>query len=281
MITVFKNVLKFITDTKNTRMLLLAGIVILILLLLRQCGKTSNAKLELEKSISEIVRVNNNIDAYNDSIKSYKLDDNTWRSERLGYEISMEELKTKYSTLLGDFKVEKNKPPKVLIKTEYQIKEVIRDINVYVEIDSLGENRLTFIDSVKYDTINYRNISGNIPYTLVYNVTDSMYHLEPRKANIELEIGMNLNLGLFKDKDTKKINIIADTDYPGVKFISLEGASIMDDPKNKKILRQLRKNWSLGLNVGYGLNVNPKHGIINSGIYFGIGISYSPKFLQW
>jgi len=268
MITVFKNVLKFITDTKNTRMLLLAGIVILILLLLRQCGKTSNAKLELEKSISEIVRVNNNIDAYNDSIKSYKLDDNTWRSERLGYEISMEELKTKYSTLLGDFKVEKNKPPKVLIKTEYQIKEVIRDINVYVEIDSLGENRLTFIDSVKYDTINYRNISGNIPYTLVYNVTDSMYHLEPRKANIELEIGMNLNLGLFKDKDTKKINIIADTDYPGVKFISLEGASIMDDPKNKKILRQLRKNWSLGLNVGYGLNVNPKHGIINSGIYF-------------
>lgn len=281
MITIFKNIIKFITDPKNTRMLLFALIVILILLLLRQCNKTSNAKLQIEQAISEITRVNNNADALNDTIIKYNVDANTWRSEKLGYEISINELSTKYSNLLGDFKLEKNKPPRVVIKTEYEIKEIIKNVNVFVEIDSLGKNNLTFIDSVKYDSTNYRNISGKIPYELIYSSLDSSYHLEPHKANIDLEIGMNLNLGLFKDKKTKKINIIADTDYPGVTFTSLEGASILEDKKNKKLLRQLRKNWALGVNIGYGIVVNPSSGIINRGVYLGIGVSYSPKFLQW
>ena len=92
---------------------------------------------------------------------------------------------------------------------------------------------------------------------------------------------MGLNIGLFKDKETKKILLKVDTDYPGITFTSLSGANILDDPKNKKILRQTRKTWGIGINTGYGVLVNPRNGTIGSGIYFGIGLSYSPKILQW
>jgi hypothetical protein len=53
MMLIVKNILGILTDPKNTRMFLLGGIAVLSLLLLRQCGKTSEAK-------NEVVRVVNN-----------------------------------------------------------------------------------------------------------------------------------------------------------------------------------------------------------------------------
>lgn len=110
---------------------------------------------------------------------------------------------------------------------------------------------------------------------------DSTYKVVPAPGTFDLTIGMNLNLGLFQDKKTRKISIVADTDYPGVTFTTLEGASIMDDPKNKKILRSMRKTWGLGVNLGYGVLVNTSSGSISTGPYLGLGLSYNPKFLQW
>ena len=90
---------------------------------------------------------------------------------------------------------------------------------------------------------------------------------------------MNLNLGLFQDQETKKVMIKADSDYPGIKFTSIEGASILDNPENKKALRSLRKSFGLGVNIGYGVSFNGNS--IQPGPYIGLGLSYQPKFLQW
>ena len=79
----------------------------------------------------------------------------------------------------------------------------------------------------------------------------------------------------------QKRAMMADTDYPGITFTNIEGASIMDEPANKKLLRQMRKPWGLGLNIGYGAIVDVKNGSVATGPYVGFGISYSPKFLQW
>jgi hypothetical protein len=281
MMTIFRNILKFITDPKNTRMLLLGAIVVLLLLFLRQCNATKAAKAEVELQKQETVRISNNYDAAMDTIRKTKIDDNTWRSEKLGYELTLDELKGKYASLLGDFKIEKNRPPKTIIKTEFIIKETINNVPVLVGIDGVGNTFLTFNDSTYHDSINYRLLSGKIPYKLVLDPVDSLYKLVPDNGQFSLAIGMNLNLGLFQDKKTKKISILADTNYPGVTFTTLEGASIMDDPANKKILRSMRKTWSLGLSVGYGAAVNVKTGGIFTGPYVGFGINYSPKFLQW
>lgn len=281
MMTILKNTLKFITDPKNTRMLLLGAMVVFLLLFLRQCNATKAAKAEAELQKQETIRISNNYDAAMDTITQGKLDKDTWRAEKSGYELTLDELKGKYADLLGDFKIEKNKPPIVIIKTEYIIKEVIVEVPVFVEIDAFGNTSLTFNDSTRHNANNYRYLSGKIPYKIVMDPVDSTYKVVPGFGTFDLTLGMNLNLGLFQDKKTRKISIVADTDYPGVTFTTLEGASIMDDPKNKKIIRSMRKTWGLGVNVGYGLLVNTGSGLISTGPYLGIGLSYTPKFLQW
>lgn len=281
MMTIFTNILKFITEPKNTRMLLLGAVVVFLLLFLQQCNATKAAKAEVEFQRQEIVRISNNYEAAMDTISKTKIDDNTWRSEKLGYEITLDELKGKYADLLGDFKIEKNKPPKTIIKIESVISEDINNVPVLIGIDSLGNAFLTFNDSTYHDSINYRILGGKIPYKVAFDPVDSLYKIVPDNGQFNLTLGMNLNLGLFQDKKTRKISILADTDYPGITFTTLEGASIMDEPENKKILRDMRKPWSIGLNVGYGAIVDVKNGSVATGPYVGFGISYSPKFLQW
>lgn len=279
MLQIIKNIGAFITDPKNTRMILLAIIVIIVLLFLRQCNLTADAKIEIEKAKSEMIRANNNHEASLDTIKKYNIDGDTWRSEKNIYELTQKELKKQYSDILGKFEYEKNKPPKVIIKTEYVIKEIINNVNVTSTIDSSGNGELTFADSLHHDTLNYRYLTGMIPVKISHD--SSKYYLYPKPASFSLEQGIGLNIGLFKDKETKKILLKVDTDYPGITFTNLSGANILDDPKNKRILRQTRKTWGIGINTGYGVLVNPKNGTVGSGIYFGVGLSYSPKFLQW
>jgi len=281
MITIFTNILKFITDPKNTRMLLLGAIVILMLLFLQQCNRAKYFKEQVELEKQETQRVSNNYEAAMDTITQGKIDKDTWRAEKSGYELTLDELMGKYSDLLGDFKVEKNKPPRVVIKTEYVIKEVITEVPVFVEVDSFGNTSLAFNDSTRHNANNYRYLSGKIPYKIVMDPTDSIYRVVPNPGTFDLTLGMNLNLGLFQDNKTRKISIVADTDYPGITFTTLDGASIMDDPANKKILRSMRKPWGIGLNVGYGFSVNTGTGLISTGPYVGLGLSYTPKFLQW
>ena len=276
-----KKILDFFTNPKNTRMIILAGFVILVLLLLHQCNRNKGLKNELDRQKTEAQRAKNNYEASIDTIKQYRLKDGTWRAEKLGYELTLDELKGKYADLLGDFEIEKNKPPRVVIKTVVEIREVIREVPVLVEIDENGNKSLIFKDSTRHNPDNYRVIDGRVPYEIVFNEKDSTYNLVPGNATLGLQLGMNLNVGLFQDKKTKKVSIIADTDYPGVTFTKLDGASIMDDPKNKSALRSMRKTWGLGLNLGYGAVVNPSTGTVGLGPYFGIGLSYNPKFLQW
>lgn len=279
--TTLNKVFNFLRDPKNTRMIILGAFVILLLLFLRQCNATKAAKSEAEIQKQETQRISNNYEAAIDTIRQGKFDKDTWRAEKSGYELTLDELNGKYADLLGDFEFEKNKPPKVIIKTVYVIKEVIREVPVLVEIDAFGNTSLVFSDSTRHNANNYRYLSGKIPYKIVMDPIDSTYSVVPEDATLELALGMNLNLGLFQDKKTRKISILADTDYPGVTFTTLDGASIMDDPKNKKILRSMRKTWGLGVNLGYGLLVNPGSGLISTGPYLGVGLSYNPKILQW
>lgn len=280
MIHIIKNIIAFLTDPKNTRMLLFALIVIFALLFLRQCGLTNEANERTLQAKNETIRVSNNFEASMDTIKKYKIDKNTWRSEKQVYELSQNDLIEKYKDLLGKFEYEQNKPPTTIIKTEYVIKEIITNVAVNGTIDSIGNVNLTVLDSLSYDSLNYRKIAGSIPAKVKY---DSLGYSINTSSNATFSInqGMSLNFGLFKDKETKKILLKVDTDYPGITFTKLNGADILDNPKNKKILRNTRKNWSIGINTGYGIFYNSSDLNIRSGPYIGFGLTYSPKLLQW
>lgn len=277
MMSILSNIIKFLTDPKNTRMFLFAAIVLVILLLLHQCNATQEAKRQLEIQKMETQRVSNNWQASLDTLKQFKINDSTTRAQISGYELTLEELTGKYDHLLANFKVEKNKPPKVVIKTEYVIKEVMKEVPVYVTIDSNGVESFELNDSISYTNNNWRTFTGKIPFFI--DTLGEKPKVIPGKADLMMRFGMNLNLGLFQDKDTKKVMIKADSDYPNITFTSIEGASILDDPKNKKIIRSFRKSFGIGVNIGYGINLNANG--IQPAPYVGIGLSYQPKFLQW
>lgn len=275
----FRDIIDFVKNPKNTRMIIFGAFILLIILLLGQRNSNKELKRQIEREKLETQRAKNNHEASLDTIRSYRVGERTWRAEKLGYELTIKELKEDYLHLLGQFNLEKNKPPKVVIKTEYLIRDSIVGVPVLLTTDDMGNKSMNFNDSAHYDKSNFRILDGRIPYEISYNEKDSNYTILPGDASINLNIGMNLNLGLFKDKETKKITIKADTDYPGVSFTKLNGANIIDE--HKDIARDLRKSWGVGVNFGYGVMMDPSSGGINTGPYIGVGLNYSPKFLQF
>lgn len=292
MLTVFKNILKFITDPKNTRMLLFGGIVVFVLLFLQQCNKNQQLKEQVKIEQKETQRVRNNYRAAEDSIRTFKVNEDTWRNEKLGYELSLEELQGEYSELLADFEIEKDKPPIVIIKTVTEIVEIITEVPVYVSVDSNGIQQFEFRDTARYNPGNSRTLVGKIPFviqykdkndsTILHQDSVSIYaDVFPGNATFELRQEITLNTGLFKDKETGEIMIKVDTKYPGMTFKEITGAYIMDDPDSKKITQGFRKPWSVGVGMGYGLMFSPQDNTIVRGPYIGLNLNYSPKFLQW
>jgi len=274
------SIYNFIKDPKNTRLIIFIGFLVLALLLLRQCKQTVKAKEEIEKQKTELNRVKNNYEAANDSLKQYKIDATTTRAEIRGFELTIDELKTEYTDLLGKFNIEKNKPPRTIIDVQYVYVDRIVEVPIYIsKIDSTGRGFLTFSDTVKYDKFNYRYFSGNIPFRI--DTLSKPVKFIPGNGTFLFTQGMNLKVGLFQDKKDKKIYIKADTDYPGITFTSLKGASILDDEESRKVAKQLRKQFSIGTSVGYGLMYNINNSNFVTGPYIGVGINYQPKWLQW
>jgi hypothetical protein len=281
----------FIKNPKNTRLLVFAGIVILALLFFRQCNKANDLERQLEQQKTETVRLLNNEEAKNAELKNYKLSDSTNRAIIQGYQLTQEELKNEFKSLTEGFDDLKKKTALALAKGTIYSKETVY-INTTVKIDSVGVEHITGIDTMRVDEDNFRKITFDTPITTKYfNKKDStefdfkksslFSETYPGKTKFTLEQSIGLKVGLFQDKKDKKVYIVAQTKYPGVTFTKLEGADIMADPDSKKVTREFRKTWGIGFNFGYGAAVDLKNNKFIIGPYLGVGIHYTPKFLQW
>ena len=108
---ILKNIIGILTDPKNTRMFLLGGIVVLCILLFRQCEETEIAK-------GEVTRIDNNWKASLDTIQNYIDENGNAAAQIRALDLSLEELE-------NELKFEKGKPPITVIKTETIIKTKI------------------------------------------------------------------------------------------------------------------------------------------------------------
>ncbi len=257
MMMIVKNILGILTDPKNTRMFLLGGIAVLSLLLLRQCGKTSEAK-------NEVVRVVNNQKALNDTIENYINDNGNAAAEIRALNLTLDEVKEEL-----DF--EKNKPPVTVIKTETVIQEKIVEVPVTVVDTIIGNfnSALSFTSKNEWGN-SFREIGVTVPYT--FSIDSTLFG----DATIDLKQNIWLTASLIRDKKTKEVFVNLETDYPGTTFNSAKG--IMIDQSSsafKDIQLQNRKAFGLGFHVGYGISLE------GPTPYLGLGVHYSPKFLQW
>lgn len=269
------NVLKAIFSNRTVRNVIIFAILVALIFI--QGCRASNFKAEAEEAKEEVVRVENNYAAAQDTIRQYQLDEETWVAEKKGYEITIDELNSDYSDLKGKYEFEKNKPPKTITQIEYVIVEKVDSIPVYAEVsgDTLF---LTFKDSADYGDGNFRNIV--VTTQSPYEIHDSTLTVGEGVADFELEQGIKVRSYLIQDEDTKEVFIVAETDYPGVTFTGLDGA-IVKDPLNKKALRALRKQFSIGINFGYGIMYVPNNNAVYNGPTLSVGVQWSPKFLQF
>ena len=254
---ILKNIIGILTDPKNTRMFLLGGIVVLCMLLLRQCQATDEAKGEANK-------ISNNWKASLDTIDNYIDKNGNAVAEIRALNLSLEEI-------VGELEFEKGKPPVTIIKTETVIQEVIVEVPVTV-IDTVVGNfnsALSLSDTATWGK-SFRDVSVFVPYEL------NDLNVNFGNATIELNQNIFLTASLIRDTKTKELFVNLLTDYPGTTFNSAQGILIDQQGKAFKSLQyENRKTLGIGLQLGVGLSGN---GI---GPYVGIGLNYTPKFLQW
>ncbi len=270
-------ILGWIFDPKNRSLLIGGVIVVLIMLNLSNCSRVSGLKTELVQTKNENNRIVNNYQASQDSLNQYINQSGVLVGEIQGYELTVTELEQEYASLLGDYKNLEDKPPITITEVVTIIKEVVKEVEITNEGDSAGGS-LSFLDSTFYSEGNWRKLKGDISYSLDTNLENPVV---PGTGDFELYQSLSLSTYLLKDKETGKILINVETPYPGVRFSKIEGASILDNKVNKKVLRETRKEWGLGVLVGYGVAINPGTNSYAIGPMFGIGVSYTPKILQW
>ena len=292
MLQFFTGVWRWITDPKNKGVRNLIGIAILVAILLIQCGQNRGLKGDLEAQKAEAQRAQNNYEALHDTIRQGKINDTILLAEKKALKLSIDELKNGYSDLLVGFDQFRKQNPKVIERITVNNTETIREVPVYVKMDGKGNGIFTFNDTAKFADGNYRKLKGTLPFSsLFFNKKDStqvdidksgLYtQINPGAGNFVLEQGIRLKVGLFEDKKTHKVSIAATTSYPGITFTQLDGADIMDDGPSRKATRNFRKTWGIGLTLGYGAGVNLKTSQVFFGPQVGVGLTYTPKFLQW
>ena len=176
------------------------------------------------------------------------------------------------------------------LKTEEVIfkVQIAASYNKKLDIDSLSNkyNLNNEIDEV-YENGYYKYLTGSFvgnskpPGDIL--VEKDQLNIYPKLTlglgKFNLKQSMTINTGLYKDPETDKILIRVLTDYPGITFSRIVGADIMADPVSKKVARDFRKEFGLGLHVGYGLNITNEK--VKGGFNVSVGLNWTPKFLQF
>ena len=241
-----------------------ALILILLILLVKQCESTQLDKLE-------ITRLENNNLALQDTIRNYVSKDGLNTGEIRALNLKVDELN-------DSLDYEKSKPPVTITEYKVQIQEKIVEVpNLVVLTDTLHDTvykdrGYTHLITVQSDTV-YDKSLRTMDITIPANVGDSLT-LGP--AEIDLHQNIWLRTSIYQDRKTKEVFMKAETDYPNVAFNRGKGILVQDDKGLRQLMRQSRRTFGIGIQTGVGITTTGQ-----SRHYIGVGIHYSPKFLQW
>lgn len=240
----------------NLNTVFVIAIAILAFLLLKQCNKVQDLKLENKVGVQNII-------ALNDSIRIVK---NKWDEEitlKNVYITSEKDLKNinrnlseKIKSLEGEVLYASNIISSIKTDTVFIENEVIR----YPD----GTNQLSWSYNKDYGNGNSRFLDGNSKFSI--DLTDSSFSILDKGTSITRDItNLSILTGLTELEDTYQIYV--KTDYPGITFSSIEGA-ILD---KKRFLKQTQPNWIFGPSIYIGIGADPKNG--TAGPQIGLGIS--------
>jgi hypothetical protein len=131
---------------------------------------------------------------------------------------------------------------------------------------------------------NKLKITGKTPYAISLHVDplDSTKYIAtilPGLTSLNLEQNIDITTGIYRDPKSKRMMTRVTTDYPGLTFNDINSFDITDNPDTRKALKAARKEFGLGVQVGYGISGSSAG--LSPGFYIGFGVHYSPRFLQF
>jgi hypothetical protein len=257
----------------NNRYFPVVAIVVLSFMLLRQCNVAQDAKREAERNM-------NNLLAEQDTVRKISSKLGNALAEKASFQLKYNELSKDQEELIKQLELARNRKPGVVIETRI----VYRDTTILVPVQSeIGDstNLLKFSYDPDLPGNNRLAVNGILPYTTkdtIFN-GDERILIVPGYANLSIEQRIDLVTGLYRDPKTGRLFVRASTTFPGISFNDINALDMVDDPGTRKALRGARKPFGIGVNVGYGM-VFTTNGY-QAGPVIGIGLHYSPKFLQF
>jgi hypothetical protein len=276
-----KEIMGKASDLFGNRFFLLAVIVIMIMLTLRQCGEADHAK-------AEALREHNNYLASVDSVRVIKNDLGHLIVEKSAYQLKVSELSKEQKDLIKRLDLNSNgrgTTPKTVIQTVSVYKDSIVNIASEIVKNPNGDDAIKFLHEPVLPGKNKLRILGNVPYSLIVgrNPADSTKYIAsilPGSTSLSIEQNIDIVTALYQDPKSKRIMTRVTTTYPNLTFSEVNSFDVTDNPETRKALKAARKEFGLGLNIGYGLSGSATTGL-NPGFYIGVGLHYSPKFLQF
>ena len=250
----------------DTRLIFLGGIVILALLLFRQCEATKNASAENE-------RYKNNIAALKDTIETAKTESGKLQFERSVLIANNDELRELNSDLSKEIDDQKGKVAQLtkiigILSTPHVDPIPGHGSTTGNPCDSLGGTfQSIWSDSLSFDVNNWRKLAGKT----VIGVKGGK--LISNETTITQDItGFDLITGL--EKKTDHYEIFVRSNYPGFKPTKIDGVVI---PVKDLIPTEKPKPWSLGAGPQIGVGISNK----GFGGYIGLGISLQYTLLKF
>ena len=263
----------------SSRFSMLAVIVILGMLFLKQCGKTAHMEAEAK-------REHNNYLASLDSVRTIKSDNGRLIQEKSAYELKASELSKSQKDLIHQLGLKssgRGNTPSSVINIVTEIRDSVKIASTIVK-DTNGDESINFLHNPQMPGNNKLKITGKTPYTISLHVDplDSTKYIAtilPGLTSLNLEQNIDITTGIYRDPKSKRMMTRITTDYPGLTFNDINSFDITDNPDTRKALKAARKEFGLGVQVGYGISGSSAG--ISPGFYIGFGVHYSPRFLQF
>jgi len=264
----------------TTNAILMIIITIISIFFFKQCQSSSS-------KTAEIARLENNVKAANDTIKTYVNKNGELVTEIRGYIFDSKKDKKQIQSLVGE-----NESLKGIIAagTGHGGSTSGGTIPTTVIQNSDLTGLIKLADSTIYNKTNYNKFSASTPYklyttkTLTVKDKDSTYTVTPvlqvNNSTYSSEVALDLSFR-FQEEKAGQLKVIVETPNKSVKFSSLKGVVLTGDDLPADIRMTARKEWGIGFSGGIGLGYDVFNKNLIPVVYLGIGINYSPKKIQF
>lgn len=260
---------KWISDPKNSRVMVFAVFVVLLFLLLKSCSK--NSRLEAELEMKEI-----NITALQDSVRTEKTRSGELQQVKTALMADLKDLKKLNIDLYKEVKDQKQK----VFYISKLIAEIVDKMNEWTPGGEYSYDPVDGTDNIswKFDTAGAgwsRDISGKTSFRVIS--TCEGYAITPIGSVLEhANYSFGLTTGLKKsEKYPDNLEIFVKSTYPGMVFTSIEGSLVNPDDFKDFFPSPREKRWSFGpyLGIGYGVTLEKVPQLLPT-LNVGVGVQY-------